>query len=170
MPRLAPVTMATRPCSADIAFLPPVLVVRSCTVRTYMSFPSVLPSYLTVIASSAARLHNTHVAANAFLPGGVPSMSSLQGTIAVVTGASRGVGRAIACVLGEAGATVYVTGRSVRGTPTTDGMPGTIDDTADAVTARGGAGIAVRCDHTSDTDVEALFRRVKQEHGRLDLL
>jgi NAD(P)-dependent dehydrogenase (short-subunit alcohol dehydrogenase family) len=63
-----------------------------------------------------------------------------------------------------------VTGRSVRGGPTTDNMPGTIEDTAEEVTARGGRGIAVRCDHTNDAQVEALFARVRQEHGRLDLL
>lgn len=97
-------------------------------------------------------------------------MQSLKDKVAVVTGASRGAGRGIACVLGECGATVYVTGRSVRGRPTTDNMPGTIDETAEAVTARGGAGIAVRCDHTVDADVEALFERVRQEQGRLDLL
>lgn len=97
---------------------------------------------------------------------------TLKGTVAVVTGASRGAGRAIAHVLGERGATVYVTGRSVRGGgPTPDGMPGTIDDTADEVTERGGTGIAVRCDHTVDAEVEALFERVGAEQGgRLDLL
>lgn len=95
----------------------------------------------------------------------------LEGTVAVVTGASRGAGRAIAHVLGERGATVYVTGRSVRGAPTPDGMPGTIDDTADEVAVRGGRGIAVRCDHTVDAEVEALFERVRAEQdGRLDLL
>ena len=75
-------------------------------------------------------------------------MQTLSGKIAVVTGASRGAGRAIAAVLGEAGATVYVTGRTTRGTPAVDNLPGTIEDTADEVTARGGRGIAVRCDHT----------------------
>jgi NAD(P)-dependent dehydrogenase (short-subunit alcohol dehydrogenase family) len=73
-------------------------------------------------------------------------------------------------VLGEAGATVYVTGRSVRGESTTDDIPGTIDETAEEVTARGGTGIAVRCDHTLVADVEALFARVEREHARLDLL
>lgn len=62
----------------------------------------------------------------------------LLGRVAVVTGASRGAGRAIAAVLGEHGATVYVSGRSVRGQPTTDGLPGTIDDAAEEVTRRGG--------------------------------
>jgi NAD(P)-dependent dehydrogenase (short-subunit alcohol dehydrogenase family) len=95
---------------------------------------------------------------------------TLTNKVAVVTGASRGAGRAIAAVLGEAGTTVYVTGRSVRGAPAVDGLPGTVDDAADEVTARGGHGIAVHCDHTVDHDVEALFERVRAEHGRLDLL
>ena len=90
--------------------------------------------------------------------------------IALVTGASRGAGRAVALELGSTGATVYVTGRSVRGGPTTDNVPGTIDETASEVTARGGQGIAVRCDHTSDADVEALFAAIRTDHGRLDLL
>jgi NAD(P)-dependent dehydrogenase (short-subunit alcohol dehydrogenase family) len=97
-------------------------------------------------------------------------MGSLEHTVALVTGASRGGGKGIALVLGERGATVYVTGRSVRGGPTTLGRPGTIDDTVDELTARGGNGIAVRCDHTDDAQVEAVFDRIHGEHGRLDLL
>ena len=65
----------------------------------------------------------------------------------------------MAVALGEEGATVYVTGRSVRGEPTTLGRPGTIDETAEEVTGRGGVGIAVRCDHTDEGQVEALFQR-----------
>ncbi len=95
---------------------------------------------------------------------------NLRGKVAVATGASRGAGRGIALVLGEAGATVYVTGRSARGGPTTDSLPGTIDDTADQVTARGGVGIPVRCDHTVDEQVKALFQRVQKEQGGLDIL
>jgi NAD(P)-dependent dehydrogenase (short-subunit alcohol dehydrogenase family) len=87
-----------------------------------------------------------------------------------VTGASRGAGRGIALALGAAGATVYVTGRSVRGGAATDDLPGTIEDTADAVSSRGGTGIPVRCDHTMDSDVEALFARMANEQGRIDLL
>jgi NAD(P)-dependent dehydrogenase (short-subunit alcohol dehydrogenase family) len=94
----------------------------------------------------------------------------LKGTVALVTGASRGGGKGIALVLGEEGATVYVSGRSVRGEPTTLGRPGTIDDTADEVTARGGTGIAVRCDHTDDAQVEALFERIRTDQRRLGLL
>jgi NAD(P)-dependent dehydrogenase (short-subunit alcohol dehydrogenase family) len=94
----------------------------------------------------------------------------LAGRVALVTGASRGGGKGIALVLGDCGATVYATGRSVRGEPTTLGRPGTIEDTADAVTERGGTGIAVRCDHTQDAQVEAVFDRIRREHRRLDLL
>lgn len=110
----------------------------------------------------------------------------LAGTVAVVTGASRGAGRGIALELGATGATVYVTGRSTRAAPFTagqagrygamlaaaalDAMPGTIDDTADEVTRLGGRGVAVRCDHTDDADVAALFARVARDEGRLDLL
>ena len=94
----------------------------------------------------------------------------LQGKVALVTGASRGGGKGIAIVLGEEGATVYVTGRSVRGEPRTLDRPGTIDDTADEVTARGGVGIPVRCDHTEDEQVRALFDRIGNEQERLDLL
>ena len=97
-------------------------------------------------------------------------MTDLTDIIALVTGASRGAGRAIALELGAASATVYVTGRSIRGGPTTDNVPGTIEDTASAVTERGGTGIAVRCDHTSDAEVDALFARIRADHGRLDLL
>jgi NAD(P)-dependent dehydrogenase (short-subunit alcohol dehydrogenase family) len=96
-------------------------------------------------------------------------MSLFRGRVAVVTGASRGVGKGIALALGEAGATVYVTGRSEEG-GTTEDLPGTVRETAEAVTQRGGQGVPVRCDHTADVEVEALFARVTQEQGHLDLL
>lgn len=97
-------------------------------------------------------------------------MTDLRDRIAVVTGASRGVGRGIAHELGAAGATVYVTGRSVRGEPTADGLPGTVAGTAELVSEAGGRGVAVLCDHTDDAQVEALFARVEEEEGRLDVL
>lgn len=96
---------------------------------------------------------------------------SLQGKIAVVAGATRGAGRGIALMLGEAGATVYVTGRSTLGQSATQGRPETIEETAEMVTARGGTGIAVRVDHTIESEVQALFERIQQEqNGRLDVL
>lgn len=94
----------------------------------------------------------------------------LSGTVAVVTGASRGVGRGIALALGDAGATVYVTGRSTRGGERTEGLPGTVEETAEEVTARGGKGIAVRCDHSDPEDNKALLERLSADHGKLDLL
>ncbi len=100
-------------------------------------------------------------------------MSRLRGRVAIVTGASRGIGRGVALSLGEAGATVYVTGRSRAASgPTADvlALPGTIDETAALVTERGGRGIAVACDHDDDAQVEALFARVAKDEGQLDVL
>ena len=97
------------------------------------------------------------------------TLADLSNTVALVTGASRGVGRGVALELGSAGATVYVTGRSVDD-DRTEGLPGTVAETADLVTERGGEGVALRCDHTVDGDVEALFERVADERGRLDVL
>lgn len=97
-------------------------------------------------------------------------MKPLKDTIAVVTGATRGAGKGIALALGAAGATVYVTGRSTRASGRTLDYPGTIEDAAEAVTAAGGRGIPVRCDHTSMEEVQSLFQRVEAEAGRLDLL
>ena len=94
----------------------------------------------------------------------------LHGQVAVVAGATRGAGRGIARMLGAAGATVYCTGRSVRGRPATAGRPETIEETAEMVTAEGGRGIAVRTDHTVESEVERLFDRVRADEDRLDVL
>lgn len=105
----------------------------------------------------------------------------LKDCIALVTGASRGAGRGIAVELGAAGATVYVSGRSTRGQPArgydsilalqgAQAMPGSIDDTAEAVSSAGGRGIALRCDHSREDEVAALVDRVVREAGRIDLL
>ena len=94
----------------------------------------------------------------------------LSNQVAVVAGATRGAGRGIARMLGAAGATVYCTGRSVRGRPATPGRPETIEETAALVTAEGGRGIAVRTDHTVESGVEQIFARVRAEAGRLDVL
>ena len=92
-----------------------------------------------------------------------------QPGVAVVTGGSRGVGRGIAIALGSHGYTVYVTGRTTRETGESP-WGGTIGDTATAITAAGGKGVPVRVDHRHDDAVEALFARVREEEGRLDLL
>ncbi|HMB89621.1 MAG TPA: SDR family oxidoreductase [Rhodothermales bacterium] len=97
-------------------------------------------------------------------------MKPLAGKIAIVAGATRGAGRGIACMLGEAGATVYCTGRSVRGQPATPGRPETIEETAEMVTAHGGEGIFAQVDHTDKAQVQALVERVRAKQGRLDIL
>jgi NAD(P)-dependent dehydrogenase (short-subunit alcohol dehydrogenase family) len=95
-------------------------------------------------------------------------MIELANKVAVVTGASRGVGRGIALALAGEGATVYVTGRTV--TPGSYPLPGTVGETAAEVDRRGGKGIAVQVDHAQDDQVAALFEKVKAEQGRLDIL
>src|SRR5580698_1334027 len=98
----------------------------------------------------------------------------LQGKIALVAGATRGAGRGIAIALGEAGATVYCTGRSSRklrrGQRPTPGRPETIEETAELVTAAGGRGIAVRVDHTEPAQVKKLVATIKRQHKGLDIL
>ena len=92
---------------------------------------------------------------------------ALADAVAIVTGASRGIGKGIALELGAAGATVYVTGRTVA---TGGFLPGTVGETAAAIDELGGRGIPVQCDHHDDAQVTALFDRVKQEQGRLNVL
>lgn len=95
----------------------------------------------------------------------------LSGHVALVAGGTRGAGRGMAVELGAAGATVYVTGRSTRGSAGPSGRPETIEETAELVTAAGGHGVPVRCDHTVQADVAALARRIETERGgRLDIL
>ena len=95
-------------------------------------------------------------------------MGTLSGKVAVVTGSSRGMGKGIALALAEQGATVYVTGRTVK--PGTHSLPGTIGETVAEVERRGGKGIAVEVDLGKDEQIAALFAQVRKEQGRLDIL
>lgn len=97
-------------------------------------------------------------------------MGTLSGKIALVTGASRGIGKGIALALAEAGATVYITGRTVDAATAAVPLGGTIHETAAEASARGGAILPIRCDHSDDTQVAALFQRIAQEQGHLDIL
>jgi dehydrogenase/reductase SDR family protein 1 len=97
-------------------------------------------------------------------------MSSLSKKVAVVTGASRGVGKGIALGLGEAGATVYVTGRTIKDKTDVEKLGGTVFQTAEEVTALGGKGIAIQCDHRDDEQVQAAFKRIAREKKKIDLL
>jgi len=97
-------------------------------------------------------------------------MQPLTGKIAVVAGATRGAGRGIACMLGAAGATVYCTGRSVRGKPATGNRPETIEETAEMVNDYGGVGIPAQVDHSIEVQVKALFERIRSEQGQLDIM
>ncbi len=98
-------------------------------------------------------------------------MKTLKGKIALVGGSSRGAGRGIALALGEAGAIIYVAARTSRDGPKpADGMPGTIEETAEAVTARGGHGIPIRADLGDEAQAAAVFERIEKEHGRLDVM
>src|SRR5256885_6679520 len=97
-------------------------------------------------------------------------MRPLKGKVAVVAGATRGAGRGIARALGEAGAVVYCTGRSVRGKPSPYKRPETIEETAEMIVAGGAEAIAVRVDHSAESEVRSLFDRIGRERGRLDVL
>ena len=116
----------------------------------------------TILKVTALRFRSVMNTSNADKP--------LAGKIAVVAGATRGAGRGIATMLGDAGATVVCTGRSTRGNPVNAGRPETIEETAELVTAVGGVGVAIRVDHTVADEVRALFDRVERDFPRLDIL
>ncbi|PTL38300.1 SDR family NAD(P)-dependent oxidoreductase [Alkalicoccus saliphilus] len=96
-------------------------------------------------------------------------MKPLEGKTALVTGASRGAGRAIAIELGRAGAFVYVTARSTR-SDSTNNRPGTIDETIAEIKEKGGQGAPIRCDHTVDSQTKAVMDQIQREQGKLDIL
>lgn len=95
---------------------------------------------------------------------------SLKDTIALVTGASRGIGKGIAQVLSEAGATVYITGRTLGNESSASKLAGSISQTALEINEKGGKCIAVKCDHTDDEQTLYVFELIKEQHGKLDIL
>jgi NAD(P)-dependent dehydrogenase (short-subunit alcohol dehydrogenase family) len=100
----------------------------------------------------------------------MPAAGPLAGQVALVAGATRGAGRGVARALAEAGATVYCTGRSVKGRPSPYRRPETIDETGAIIAAAGGKAIAIRVDHTNEAAVKSLFRRIMRAAKRLDIV
>src|SRR5215203_5747980 len=98
------------------------------------------------------------------------SRKPLTGRVALVAGATRGAGRGIARALAEAGATVYCTGRSVKGKPSPYGRPETIEETEAMIRKDGGNAIASRVDHTREAEVKRLFSRIMRAQGRIDIV
>lgn len=97
-------------------------------------------------------------------------MKNLEGKVTLITGATRGLGKGIAIGLGEAGATVYITGRRLNSSNSENGIPGSLNDTQLAVEQAGGVCIPVCVDHSDDEQVRLLFERIQDEQGQLDLL
>ena len=97
-------------------------------------------------------------------------MSNLEGKVVLVTGATRGVGKGIALGLGESGATVYITGRSLESSDSANKLSGSLQETQAAIEEAGGKCIPIQVDHSDDEQIRALFERIEEEQGKLDLL
>jgi NAD(P)-dependent dehydrogenase (short-subunit alcohol dehydrogenase family) len=97
-------------------------------------------------------------------------MTDLKGQIALVTGASRGIGKSIVLALGQAGAAVYLTGRTRKGETPFCQLAGSIDATAALITQAGGTAFPIVCDHAQDQQTQNVFARIQSEQGRLDIL
>ncbi len=148
----------------------------ACRTRTahlaVQSSLNLVGSRVEIPGTNMARLKKTPSSRGPMCPVATSPESArpMTGHVAVVAGATRGAGRGIARALGEAGAIVYCTGRSVRGNLSPYGRPETIDETAAIIKQKGGTAIAVRVDHTVESEVESLFARIDREHNRVDVL